>query len=175
MSWYRFAQQYQDSSQSIISTGTPGTSSNPAGILVDETDLRNLQNFNENSGPLRIIDRDNNQQIPVTLIHGGVDSNGKFAFSDGKGNYVYPKNEDDPTYQLNPDDEKFKTSWENRLGIGSGTKIIACHEGMANAGDFDRVTTYQGKLQIKVPTEIPSDPSNPNSAPKLFRVNIEGM
>jgi hypothetical protein len=170
MSWYKIAQQVQqqDNSQSILSTGTPGTSSNPAGILVDQNDLRKLQSFNENSGPITVVDRDNGQNINVSIIHGGTDNSGKFYFSDGQGSVIYPNNQDDPTYQANPNDPKFATPWENRLGIGQGDKIIACHEGLAQAGQFDRVTSYQGKLQISVPVQI-----DPNQ--QLYRINVQGM
>jgi hypothetical protein len=54
MSWYRLAQQYQDDAQSILKTGTPGTASNPAGILVDEIDLRKLQSFKVAVGAIPI-------------------------------------------------------------------------------------------------------------------------
>jgi len=168
MSWYRLAQQYQDNAQSILKTGTPGTASNPAGILVDEIDLRKLQSFNGNSGPVTVVDRDNGQALNVTIIHGGVDQNGKFFFSDGQSNAVYPVNEDDPAFQANPNDPKFQQAWQNRLGIGSGDKIIACHEGMAQAGNFDRVVSYQGKLQLSVPQMV-----DPNQ--KLYRINVTGM
>jgi hypothetical protein len=165
MSWYRIAQQ-QENWKSIVNTGTPGKDT---GIVVDANDLRQLQSFISTNShtPITVTDRSENKNLRISILHGGVDANGKFAFSDGKGNFVYPKNEDDPTFQLNPNDPKFNTPWENRLGIGSGDKIIACHEGVAEAGQFDRVTTYRGKLQVSVPQQI-----DPNQ--DLYYIEVTG-
>lgn len=165
MSWYRIAQQ-QESFKSIINTGTPGKGS---GIIVDANDLRQLQDFVSTNShtPITVIDRSENKNLRVSILHGGVDNNQKFFFSDGNNNVVYPKNEDDPSYQANPNDPKFNIPWEQRLKIGSGDKIIACHQGLAEAGDFDRVTTYRGKLQISVPQKV-----DPNQ--ELYYIEVTG-
>jgi hypothetical protein len=39
---------------------------------------------------------------------------------------------------------------------------------MAQAGNFDRVVSYQGKLQLSVPQMV-----DPNQ--KLYRINVTGM
>jgi hypothetical protein len=166
MSWYRIAQQ-QENWKSIVNTGAPGENS---GIVVDSNDLRQLQDFVSTNShkPITVTDRSENKNLRISILHGGVDQNGKFFFSDGQSNAVYPVNEDDPAFQANPNDPKFQQAWQNRLGIGSGDKIIACHEGMAQAGNFDRVVSYQGKLQLSVPQMV-----DPNQ--KLYRINVTGM
>ena len=166
MSWYRIAQQ-QENWKSIVNTGAPGANS---GIVVDSNDLRQLQDFISTNShkPITVTDRSENKNLRISILHGGVDQNGKFFFSDGQSNAVYPVNEDDPAFQANPNDPKFQQAWQNRLGIGSGDKIIACHEGMAQAGNFDRVVSYQGKLQLSVPQMV-----DPNQ--RLYRINVTGM
>lgn len=152
MSWYRIAQQ-QENWKSIVNTGSPGENS---GIVVDSNDLRQLQDFISTNShkPITVTDRSENKNLRISILHGGVDQKGKFFFSDGQDNAIYPKNEDDPAFQIDPQDPKFNIPWENRLGIGAGDKIIACHEGMAEAGQFDRVTSYRGKLQVSVPQRV---------------------
>ena len=78
MSWYRLAQQ-QDNWSNILKSNQAGTSANPQGILVGYADYQKLKSFGTGSGPISVMDKDTNQN--VTVVHGGMDPNGKFAFA----------------------------------------------------------------------------------------------
>ena len=150
MSWYKLAQeQQQDNWQNILKGRQPGTSSNPSGILVSFQDYQKLKGFGPKMGPTDVFDKDTNRKVWV--IHGGLDPNGNFAFSDGKNGYVSPEDKD----------------WAQKLGVNENDFIIACYEGTAPPGAFNSVTKYQGKLILETPQNV-QDPSQD------VRVNITG-
>jgi hypothetical protein len=162
MSWYRLAQQ-QDNWSNILKSNQAGTSANPQGILVGYADYQKLKSFGTGSGPISVMDKDTNQN--VTVVHGGMDPNGKFAFADGKGGFVYPNKEDDPNYD--PNNPEFQKSWADRLGVNASNYIVSCYEGAANAGDFKAATNYRGKLEMSMPQTVTDTTQD-------VRINVSG-
>lgn len=143
MSWYKVAQE-ADNWKNIINTQAVGTTNNPAGITVSLGDYNKLKGFGSGSGPISVYDLETNSKI--TVVHGGLDPQGKFAFAKGNGEFVYPEN--------NP-------NWAQELGpnVNPNDFIVACYEGSAPTGTFKSVvgTQYKGKLNLAIPTQVPSD------------------
>ena len=146
MSWYKIA---QDQNRSLIQQGL-GTASNPAGILVSYQDYMKLKNFGSGSGPVTVFDKDTNSNI--TVVHGGVSPDGRFAFSTGTGEYVFPNEDKD---------------WAQKLNINPSNYIVSCYQGQAQAGDFKGATNYKGKLEISTPVTV-------NDTTQDVRVTISG-
>ena len=149
MSWYRLAQQ-QDNWSNLLKGNQPGTASNPKGILVSYADYQKLKSFGTGSGPISVLDKDTNQN--VTVVHGGLDPEGNFAFAKGNGEFVYPKD--------NP-------NWAQELGVNPTNYIVSCYEGAANAGDFNAATNYQGKLEMSLPQTVQDTTQD-------VRINVSG-
>ena len=147
MSWYKIAQE--DNWKNIINTGTVGTQSNPDGIKVSISDYNLLKSFGAGSKPVTVLDLDTKQQ--VTVVHGGLDPEGKFAFSKGNNEFVYPEN--------NP-------NWAQELGVNPNSYIVSCYAGAANSANF-KTPNYKGKLNLQIPTQVPNNANE-------VRINIEG-
>ena len=133
MSWYRLA---QEQSRSLIQQGL-GTQANPAGILVSYQDYMKLKSFGPGSGPVTVLDKDTNSN--VTVVHGGVSPEGRFGFSTGTGEFVFPN--EDP-------------QWAQKLNVNPSNYIVSCHQGQAQTGDFKGATNYRGKLEISTPVSV---------------------
>lgn len=149
MSWYKLAQQ---ADRNLIQQGL-GTKSNPAGILVSKADYNQIMQFisNPNKGPISVQDKDTGTF--VSIMHGSLSPDGKFAFSKGNNQYVYPEDEAD---------------WAEKLGVNRANMIISCHSGAAPAGKFrSAVPYYKGKLQISAPQQVPDNQND-------VRITIEG-
>jgi hypothetical protein len=149
MSWYRLAQQ-QDNWSNILKGNQPGTTANPKGILVSYADYQKLKSFGTGSGPISVMDKDTNQF--VTVVHGGLDPEGNFAFAKGNGEFVYPSN---------------NQNWAQELGVNPANYIVSCYEGTANAGDFKAATNYQGKLEMSLPQTVQDTTQD-------VRINVSG-
>jgi hypothetical protein len=141
--WYKIAQQFENITKSRSPSSLSG---NQQGISVNFQDYQQLKSFGTGSGPITVQDIETKQ--PVTVVHGGLDPEGNFAFSKGNGEFVYPKD--------NP-------NWATELGINPGNFIVSCYEGAADAGNFTAATNYQGKLNLSIPVE--ADPNNPVKIP----------
>jgi hypothetical protein len=88
--WYKIAQQFENITKSRSPSSLSG---NQQGISVNFQDYQQLKSFGTGSGPITVQDIETKQ--PVTVVHGGLDPEGNFAFSKGNGEFVYPK--DNPT------------------------------------------------------------------------------
>ena len=137
MSWYKLAQEQKP--RNLIQQGL-GTQANPAGILVSYQDYQNLKRFGPGSGPVRVFDKDTNSEVAV--VHGGIDPNGKFAFSTGTGEFVYPSEDD---------------NWAEKLNVNQSNFIVSCHQGQDPTASV-RGVKYQGKLELSMPVTV-DDPS----------------
>lgn len=133
MSWYKLAQQ-QD--RNLIQQGL-GTQTNPAGILVSYQDYQKLKSFGSGSGPITVLDKDTNSN--VTVVHGGLSPDGKFAFSTGTGEFVYPGEDD---------------NWAQKLNINPSNYIVSCYQGQADSSNLKNATNYRGKLEISTPVTV---------------------
>lgn len=149
MSWYKLAQEQE---RNLIQQGL-GTASNPAGILVTRQDYNEIMRFinNPNNGPVSVQDKDTGNF--VSIIHGSMSPDGKFAFSKGNNQYVFPENEAD---------------WAEKLNVNRNNMIISCYAGQAPADAFKTaVPYYRGKLEISAPQQFPE-------GQEFVRINVMG-
>lgn len=141
--WYKIAQQFEN----ITKSRTPSSvSGNAQGITVSYQDYQKLRGFGTGSGPITVNDTETNQS--VTVVHGGLDPEGNFAFSKGNNEFVFPEN--------NP-------NWSQELGVNPSNFIVSCYEGAAKAGGFTSATNYQGRLNLQLP--VNPEPNQPVKIP----------